>query len=69
MLDLLLKPRDLLLGKNKLGLSLDPLGHELIAAGPQLGHLRPGLIPLGPELLLTSLQFGHLLGQLLLGFR
>ena len=50
-------------------MSLDPLGHELIAAGPQPGHLRPGLIPLGPELLLTSLQFGPLLSQLLLGFR
>src|SRR5215212_8098708 len=69
LLDLLLKPRDLLLSEGKLGLSLDTLGYELIPAGPQPGHLRPGLIPLGPELVLTSLQFGHMLGQLLLGFR
>jgi len=49
------------LGKGKLGLSLNPLVHELISTGPQLGHLRPDLSPLGPELLLTSAQFGYLL--------
>jgi len=50
-------------------LSLNPLGHELIPAGPQLGQLRPGLIPLGQELLVTSLQFGYLLAEPLFGFR